>query len=140
MDKNIVIFFFDEQGRRIPVEFDDHFPLIFDLTHDYFVKVAPGLKEKELYALYQGKEFLVWPTNPDKNVWMSRFVRTKSMADKIGQKLLEVKPSPVVEQKNEEININNDVKLFVHDVLSNINTKSNPALIKAIAELLEFFH
>lgn len=73
--KNIVIFFFDDQGRRIPVEFDDHFPLIFDSTHDYFVKVAPRLKEKELYVLYQGKEFLVWPVNSDEIVWKSHFVR-----------------------------------------------------------------
>lgn len=95
-NKNVVIFFFDDQGRRIPVEFDDHFPLIFDSTHDYFVKVAPRLKEKELYVLYQGKEFLVWPVNSDENVWLSHFVKTKSTADEIGQEMLKVRPDPIV--------------------------------------------
>ncbi|MBJ7694034.1 hypothetical protein C6P08_03940 [Weissella confusa] len=38
-----------------------------------------------------------------------------------------------------EINLADDVKTFVHAVLTDEKTKSNPQLIAAVAELLEFF-
>lgn len=38
-----------------------------------------------------------------------------------------------------KINLADDVKKFIHGVLTDEQTKSNPELIAAVAELLEFF-
>ena len=74
MKKEVIVFFYDDKKRRIPVNKLDHFPLIWGSYHDSMVADAPELKEKELYALYEGTEFLVWPTSPDSNNWSSQLV------------------------------------------------------------------
>lgn len=76
--KDVILYFYDDQQRRVPVDRLDHVPFIWGSYHDNLVKDAPEIKEKELYALYQGTEFLVWPTNPDQNTWSSRLVLGKT--------------------------------------------------------------
>ena len=71
MHDTAIIFFFDEQGRRVLVFGEKHFPFIHEARYESYVKMAPEIKEKELYALFEGKEFLVWPVNSNQAAWTS---------------------------------------------------------------------
>ncbi|MCT0041405.1 hypothetical protein EFL87_02685 [Weissella confusa] len=193
MHDTAIIFFFDEQGRRVPVFGENHFPFIHEALHESYVKMAPEIKEKELYALFEGKEFLVWPVDSNQAAWTSlilsrdeelKYLGTenkstshKAMTAEEVQDSMKTATSvnngmqrrlPDAQQQSSkaafiarlitgveerekeeynkttkpdghEINLADDVKTFVHAVLTDEKTKSNPQLIAAVAELLEFF-
>lgn len=98
MHDTAIIFFFDEQGRRVPVFGEKHFPFIYESLHESYVKMAPDIKEKELYALFEGKEFLVWPVNSNQAAWTSLIAQwpeeasgsASDITNKIGEKIMEI--------------------------------------------------
>ncbi|QBO37250.1 hypothetical protein EQG49_12665 [Periweissella cryptocerci] len=60
-DEFSVVFYFNDANQRVAILRTKGVPSYTDEMHETLIGFHPSLKEKELYALYQGKEFLVWP-------------------------------------------------------------------------------